>query len=119
MALDGATSEPKFYDSNNITALQYGTVCYMGVYWGNGGFFTSWEESNPETALFSLPSDLSLLDPAWGACSPWTYGALDPPRALIKDTAPIGLIPASVPVPSPTPTDQAGPQETPAKLVPS
>ena len=119
MALDGATSWPSFYDSNNITALQYGTVCYMGEYWGDGGFSTSWEESNPETAVFSLPSDLSLLDPAWGACSPYTYGALDPPRALIKATAPIGLVPASVPVPSPTPTDQAGPQETPAKPIPS
>ena len=91
----------------------------MGEYWGDGGFFTSWEESNPETAVFSLPSDLSLLDPAWGACSPYTYGALDPPRALIKVTSPIGLVPASIPVPSPTPTDQAGPQETPAKPVPS
>ena len=117
MALDGATSWPSFYDSNNITALQYGTLCYMGEYWGDGGFFTSWEESNPETAIFSLPSDLSLLDPAWGVCSPYTYGALDPPQALIKATA--GLMPASVLVPSPTPTDQAGPQETLAKPMPT
>lgn len=117
VALDGATSWPSFYDSNNITALQYGTLCYMGEYWGDGGFFTSWEESNPETAIFSLPSDLSLLDPAWGVCSPYTYGALDPPQALIKATA--GLMPASVLVPSPTPTDQAGPQETLAKPIPT
>ena len=119
MALDGATSWPSFYDSNNITALQYGTPCYMGEYWGTSGFFTSWEESNPETAVFSLPSDLSLLDPAWGDCSPFTYGAMDPPRALNKVTAPMGLVPASVLVPSPTPTDQAGPQESLAKPIPT
>lgn len=117
VALDGVTSEPSFYDSINITPLQYGTVCYMGEYWGNGGFFTSWQDSNPESAIFSLPSDLSLVDPAWGVCTAFTYGALDPPRALIKATAPKGLVPASVLVPSPTPKNQAGPQETIAKPI--
>lgn len=119
VALDGATSWPPFYDSNNITALQYGTKCYMGVFWGEGGFFTSWEDSNPNTAVFSLPKDLSLRDPAWGVCSVNYYGALDPPRALIKPTAPVGLVPASVSVHSSTATDQYGPQQTLAKPVPT
>ena len=119
VALDGVTSWPPFYDSNNITALQYGTKCYMGEYWGEGGFFTSWEDSNPNTAVYSLPKDLSLIDPEWEVCSVNYYGALDPPRALIKPTAPVGLVPASVPVHSPTATDQYGPQETLAKPVPT
>ena len=116
VALDGVTSIPSFFDSNNITALEYGTVCYMGNYYKDGGFFSSWQDSNPETVVFSLPRDLSLVDPAWGGCSPYTYGALDPPRALVKTT---GLVPASVLVPSPTPADQAGPQGPLAKPTPT
>ncbi len=116
VALDGVTSIPSFFDSNNITALEYGTVCYMGNYYKDGGFFSSWQDSNPETAIFSLPRELSLVDPAWGGCNPYTYGALDPPRALVKTT---GLVPSSVLVPSPTPADQAGPQGTLVKPTPT
>ncbi len=116
VALDGVTSIPSFFDSNNITALEYGTVCYMGNYYKDGGFLSSWQDSNPETAVLSLPRDLSLVDPAWGGCNPYTYGALDPPRALVKTT---GLVPASVLVPSPTPTDQAGPQGTLVRPIPT
>ncbi|KAK3174417.1 hypothetical protein OEA41_001663 [Lepraria neglecta] len=51
------------------------------------------------------PADaIQNLEPAWAGCG-GTQFAFDPPRTLA---------PASVLVPSPTPTDQAGPQEIPA-----
>ena len=120
VALDGvpASAYPKYYDSLNITALQYGTSCYMGNYYRSGGFFSSYRDNIPESAYFSLPNDLTLLDRAWGVCSAFTYGALDPPSALRKPTAPIGLVPASA-VASSTPTGQAGPQEPIARPIPT
>ena len=53
---------------------------------------------NPDFFL-SIPSSLTLLDPAWSTCTPALYGAWDPPITLHHATALTG--PADQPTPSP------------------
>ena len=45
-----------------------------------------YEGSTPQV-YFSLPADLSLVDPAWNGCIPDEYGAFDPPRTLSTASA--------------------------------
>ncbi len=59
------------------------------IHWG----FVPWGTGNPAaTPLFSLPDDVTLVDPSWKTCSAVSYGAWDPPIKLTKETA---MVPAT------------------------
>ena len=61
----------------------------IGVYWG----FAPWGTGNPvATPLFSLPDDVTLVDPSWKTCSAKSYGVWDPPIKLTKESA---MVPAA------------------------
>lgn len=62
----------RLYTAINYTLLQYPTIV------------TKYGPLQGSTAqlYFSLPTDLSLADPAWNGCLPDEYGAFDPPRTL-------------------------------------
>ena len=53
--------------------------------------------------IFSLPSDITKIDPLWSTCSPAPPGGYDPPRVLSK----AGNL---VPTPTPAPVIQAKPE---------
>lgn len=52
---------------------------------------------------FSLPADLSLVNPAWKDCIPEEYGVFDPPRTLQSVSALVSQDPGGDPSPAATP----------------
>lgn len=53
--------------------------------------------------IFSIPDDVSQVNPLWRSCTPAAPGGYDPPRALTK-------IQNLVPTPAPPPVSQAKPE---------
>lgn len=66
------------------------------------------EMGNP---FFSVPGNLTWVDPAWTQCIPVSYGIIDPPRKLDKTSAPL-----VAPTPLTTPTSPL-PEAAPASSV--
>ena len=89
------------YTAINYTLLQYPTrtTYYIG----------SLTLTYTPRILFSLPADLSLVDPTWESCLPTDYGTFDPPAALGSASALVSLgssaeaSPVAAPGPSITP----------------
>lgn len=58
--------------------------------------------------IFSIPGDVSQLNPLWSTCTPAAPGGYDPPRALTKTG---NLVPTpTVPTPTSPPVTQAKPE---------
>ena len=62
----------------------------IGLFYG----FLPWGPTgNPfATPLFSVPGDVTLVDPLWKTCKVMSSGIWDPPRKLVKQTA---MVPAA------------------------
>lgn len=55
--------------------------------------FAPWGTGNPAaTPLFSVPGDITLVNPSWKTCDVMSYGVWDPPIKLSKKTA---MVPAA------------------------
>lgn len=67
---------------------------------------------------FSLPMDLSLVDPAWAGCLPDEYGAFDPPRTLHAASALASPDAGVAPSPAASPGSPIGPAHVPATATP-
>ncbi len=63
---------------------------------------------------FSLPMDLSLVDPAWTGCLPDEYGAFDPPKTLHAASALVSPDAGAVPSPAASPGSPTVPAHVPA-----
>ena len=98
----------RFYTAINYTLLQYPTIV------------TSYGPFEGTTPLiyFSLPADLSLVDPAWKGCIPDEYGAFDPPRTLGVASALVSQDPGTKPTPTAAPGSSIAPVHVPASVTP-
>ena len=67
---------------------------------------------------FSLPMDLSLVNPAWAGCLPDEYGAFDPPSTLHAASALVSPDAGPVPSPAASPGSPIGPAHVPATATP-
>lgn len=69
--------------------------------------YTELDSFDPQKTayVYSLPSGLSSIDPAWRTCLPLTLGAMDPPKALGKATAMVA--PATAPMSTASPGHKA------------
>ena len=90
----------------NYTNLQYPAaaglinngcnVPPMGLMDGDLGVFhgpVPWGTGNPAaTPLFSVPGDVTLVDPLWKTCDVMSHGVWDPPIRLVEKTA---MVPAA------------------------
>ena len=86
----------RFYTAINYTLLQHPTIVTS---------FGPFQGSTPQL-YFSLPTDLSLANPAWNGCIPDEYGAFDPPRTLGSASALVaqGFSTQASPVATPGPS---------------
>lgn len=98
----------RFYTAINYTLLQYPTIV------------TSYGPMQGMTPpiYFSLPMDLSLVDPAWTGCLPDEYGAFDPPRTLHAASALVSPDAGAAPSPTASPGSPIGPAHVPATVTP-
>ncbi len=70
------------------------------------------EMGNP---FFSVPGNLTWVDPAWSTCIPVSYGIIDPPRKLDKTSAMVAPTPVAAPA---SPLAEAAPASTVAPPLP-
>lgn len=98
----------RFYTAINYTLLQYPTT--LTSY---GPF-----EGKTPPIYFSLPVDLSLVDPAWAGCLPDEYGAFDPPRTLHVASALVSQDIGAEPSPAASPGSPIAPAHVPATATP-
>ena len=98
----------RFYTAINYTLLQYPTIV------------TSYGPMQGTTAsiYFSLPMDLSLVEPAWTGCLPDEYGAFDPPRTLHAASALVSPDAGPAPSPAASPGSPIGPAHVSATATP-
>ena len=98
----------RLYTAINYTLLQYPTIV------------TSYGPMQGTTAsiYFSLPMDLSLVDPRWTGCLPDEYGAFDPPRTLHAASALISPDAGLAPTRAASPGSLIGPAHVPATATP-
>lgn len=98
----------RFYTAINYTLLQYPTIV------------TSYGPMQGTTPpiYFSLPMDLSLVDPAWTGCLPDEYGAFDPPRTLHAASALVSPDAGAAPSPAASPGSPIVPAHVPATVTP-
>ena len=98
----------RFYTAINYTLLQYPTIVtsYGPMQWMTPPIY------------FSLPMDLSLVDPAWTGCLPDEYGAFDPPRTLHAASALVSPDAGAAPSPAASPGSPIGPAHVPATATP-
>lgn len=109
------------YDQDDLSTTQ-GEFFHPQFEKGSGTAinFSEWQSSLPKySPMFSLPAELSALDPAWNTCLPRIYGALDPPRALAKATALVSLDAATPAYSTAVPGAGVGPANTPATVTPA
>ena len=99
----------RFYTAINYTLLQYPTIV------------TSYGPMQGTTPpiYFSLPIDLSLIDPAWTGCLPDEYGAFDPPRTLHAASALVSPDAGATPSPAASPGSPIAPAHVPATATPA
>ena len=98
--------------STALSARPQQTECsYLTINYTMLGDYSS--SDNPDFFL-SIPSSLTLLDPAWSTCTPALYGAWDPPITLQHATALTGLADQSTPSPPAAPVGRSTPVYAPA-----
>ncbi|KAM0794385.1 hypothetical protein BDR22DRAFT_977776 [Usnea florida] len=98
----------RLYTAINYTLLQYPTIVTS---------YGPMQGTTP-SIYFSLPVDLSLVEPAWIGCLPDEYGAFDPPRTLHAASALVSPDAGPVPSPAASPGSPIGPAHVTATATP-
>jgi len=106
------SQESEFFAGTRLyTAINYSQLQNPTKVTSHGPF-----QGSTAQVYFSLPSDLSLVDPAWKGCFPDEYGAFDPPRTLEKATALVSQDPGAQPSPNAAPASSLAPAQAPATV---
>ena len=112
-ALSTSQESEFFAGTRSYTAINYTLLQYPTIVTSYGPM-----QGTTPSIYFSLPVDLSLVDPAWTGCLPDEYGAFDPPRTLHAASALVSPDAGPVPSPAASPGSPIGPAHVTATATP-